>query len=77
VTLRVDRLLDAFRLAVQGVVLTVGLTMLFGVWSVAGWWLWGVLAMLGSVGALVLLFRSPRCRSAIASALDWVVGRPG
>jgi hypothetical protein len=75
VTLRIDYVLDGFRLGVFSVVLSLALTMLFGVQTLAGWW-GGAAAALGSIGALAIVFRSRRARNVIARAVDWVVGRP-
>jgi hypothetical protein len=74
VTDHLDRLLDELRLAVLGIVLGLGLTILFGVQQEEGW-LCGAVAGVGSIAALVILFRWRLSRNAIARILDWVVGR--
>jgi hypothetical protein len=66
---RIERVLDEFRLAVLGVVLGLGLTILFGVQQEAGW-LWGAVAGVASVAGLVILFRWRRSRDAVARLLD-------
>jgi hypothetical protein len=62
------------RLTVLSVVLTLGLTMLFGVQGVAGWW-WGAGACVVSIAGLVVLFRRERSRNAIVAIVDWVADR--
>ena len=69
--IRLDRLVDGVRLAVIGVVATVGLSVGFGVGD--GWL--GVGSGLASVGVLVAAFKVRPTRNGVAWLSDWIVGR--
>ncbi len=68
VDLSVTRILNATRLAVLGILLTVGL----GAAALAppGWW--RLLVGLGSVAATCALFKAPRTKHRLTSFIAWV-----
>jgi|SoimicmetaTmtLPB_FD_contig_31_28857226_length_536_multi_2_in_0_out_0_1 hypothetical protein len=68
--LKVGQALDALRLAVLGILLTIGLTVLFGL---SGPWPWRVIAGVSATvaGAAALHFQRPR--KILLKIADWVV----
>ncbi len=69
--IHLDRLMDGLRLAVIGVVTSVGLSVGFGV----GDGLAGVAAGVGSVALLIAAFMVPLVRNVLADVADRIIGR--